>query len=184
MADYVDNETLTKEIGDWARRVREQISKGEKPDKMTDYIAESVFMICNNMSYKSSFINYTYRDEMIGDAIENCILYLKNFDNEKNDNAFGYISTIVYYAFVRRIKKENRRHIEHLQYIKKVFTEDGLAEQLSADDPNDVKGYQSYIDHMQSILDDMSIEEPEVHERKKREKVNNSLDDILTGKEY
>lgn len=184
MSDYVDNVKLTKELGDWARKVRDQESRGEKLDKMTDYIAESIFLICNNMSYKSSFINYTYRDDMVGDAIENCIRYLKNFDNEKNDNAFGYVSTIVYYAFVRRIKKENRRHLEHLQYIKKVFTEDGLDEMLNADDPNDVVGYQPYIDHMQSILDDMNIAEPEVHERKKRELKNTPLDDILTGEEY
>ena len=184
MANYVDNQKLTKELGAWAKKVREQIECGEKPDKMTDYIVECVYLICNNMSYKSSFINYTYKEDMIGDAIENCIRYLKNFDEEKNDNAFGYVSTIAYYAFIRRIKKENKRHIEHLLYIRKTFSEDEIRDALDANNPNDIKDYTTYIDYMQSILDDMHIELPDAPKRKKRERKKTPIEDMLTGDEY
>lgn len=181
MANYVDNKKLTKELGEWAKKVREQLEAGEKPDKMTDYIAECVFLICNNLSFKSSFINYTYKEEMIGDAIENCVRYLKNFDIEKNDNAFGYVSTIAYYAFVRKIKKENKRHNDHLNYIRLSFAEDEIRDALDADNPNDIKSYVTYVDYMQSILDDMDIELPEPPKRKKRKKKLTLLEKSMTG---
>lgn len=184
MADYVNNKQLTKELGDWAREVRGQLEVGDKPTKMTDYIAECVFLICNNMSYKSSFINYTYKEDMIGDAIENCVRYIKNFDNLKNDNAFGYISTIAYYAFIRRIKKENKRHIEHLLYVRKTFSEDEIRTALDADNPNDIKTYNTYVDYMQGILDDMGIELPDAPPRKKRVKKKTSIENILKGEKY
>lgn len=184
MADYVDNKKLSKELGDWGRHVRSQIKAGGKPDPITDYVAECIYLICNNMGYKHSFINYTYKEEMIGDAIENCVRYIKNFDNEKNNNAFGYISKIAYWAFVRRIKKENKRHIDHLVYIRTTFAEDDIRNALDADNPNDIKGYSTYIDHMQSILDDMNIEIPETAKRKKKVRVKTNVEKSMTGEKY
>jgi len=184
MADYVDNKKLTKELGEWAGRVRKQIENDEKPERMPDYIAECVFLICTNMSYKSSFINYTYKEDMIGDAIENCIRYIKNFDPIKYNNAFGYISTIAYYAFVRRIKKEKKRHIDHLLYIRKMFAEDEIRDALDADSPNDVKHYNTYVDYMQSILDDMNVELPKEKIKKTSKKKNGVVDLIQKGEPY
>lgn len=184
MADYVDNKKLTKELGVWAKAARDKIDCGEKPDKMTDYIAECVFLICNNMSFKSSFINYTYKEEMIGDAIENCVRYIKNFDIEKNQNAFGYVSTIAYYAFIRKIKKENKRHNDHLNYIRQTFAEDDIRVALDADNPNDIKTYNTYVDYMQGILDDMGIELPDAPKRKKRKKKETPLEKAMTGEKF
>jgi len=184
MADYVDNKRLTEELGDWAKVARTCIECGEKQPKLNDYIAECVYLICNNMSYKSSFINYTYKEDMIGDAIENCVRYIKNFNIDKNNNAFGYVSTIAYYAFVRRIKKENKRHVNHLSYVRKVFSEDDIRNALDADNPNDIKSYVTYVDHMQSILDDMNIELPATPERKKKTREKTALENIMNGEDY
>ena len=60
------------------------------------------------------FINYTYRDEMISDGIENCLQYCGNFNPEKSKNPFAYFTQIIYYAFIRRIQKEKKQqHIRH-----------------------------------------------------------------------
>lgn len=183
MASYVDNKILTKELGIWAKKVRGQIANGEKPDKMTDYIGECVYLISKNLSFKASFINYTFKEDMIGDAIENCIRYLKNFDVEKNANAFGYVSTIAHWAFVRRIKKENKRHVDHLYYVRESFSNDDTRDALQADNPNDVNGYLPYINHMLSILDDMNVELPDrvKADRKPRKVKKTVLDNIMTG---
>ena len=49
---------------------------------------------------------------MIGDAIENCILYAHNFKKE-GKNPFAYFTQMMYYAFLRRIQKEKKQ-----MYIK------------------------------------------------------------------
>ena len=45
---------------------------------------------------------------MISDAIENCIMYFHDFDPEKSKNPFAYFTQITYYAFLRRIGKEEK----------------------------------------------------------------------------
>ena len=61
------------------------------------------------MSYRPNFINYTFRDDMISDGIENCLQYLDNFNPKKSNNPFAYFTQIIYYAFVRRIQKEKKQ---------------------------------------------------------------------------
>jgi hypothetical protein len=58
-------------------------------------------------------MNYSFRDEMIADAVENCLMYFENFDPEKSSNPFAYFTQIVFYAFLRRISKEKKQ-----QYVK------------------------------------------------------------------
>jgi len=188
MAGYVDNKKFTKELGKWAKKVRNQIKKGEKPDKMDDYIGECVYLICNNTRYSRFFIGYTNNDtmihEMIGDAIENCLRYAKNFDGDKFNNAFGYINRIAYFAFIRYIKKEKKRYVNHLLYIRKSFSENDIRNALDADNPNDIKSYNTYTDHMLSILDDMGIELPKEPKKKKKKRKKTPIEEMLTGEEY
>jgi hypothetical protein len=61
---------------------------------------------------------------MICDAIENCIQYINNFNREKSNNAFAYVTQICYYAFLRRIQKEKKQ-----VFIKQQITnETGISE--------------------------------------------------------
>tara|TARA_B100001939_G_C16576278_1_gene460763 strand:- start:163 stop:507 length:345 start_codon:yes stop_codon:yes gene_type:complete len=61
---------------------------------------------------------------MICDAIENCIQYIGNFNREKSNNAFAYVTQICYYAFLRRIQKEKKQ-----VFIKQqVLSETGISE--------------------------------------------------------
>ena len=79
-----------------------------------DYVGECFLKIANGLSFRPNFINYTYRDEMISDGIENCLQYVYNFDPNKSNNPFAYFTQIIYFAFIRRIQKEKKQtHIKH-----------------------------------------------------------------------
>jgi len=70
--------------------------------------------VATNMANGRSFNAYTYKNEMIGDAIENCLMYIHNYDPDNiKKNPFGYISRIIYFAFLRRIEEEQEE-----QYVK------------------------------------------------------------------
>jgi len=188
MADYVDNEKFTKELGDWAKRVREQEARGETPEKMPEYIGECIYLICHNKRYSRNFIRYTNNEnliyEMIGDAVENCIRYAKNFDGDKYKNAYGYINQIAFYAYIRCIKKEKQRYVNHLKFIRSTLSEADIRDALEADNPNDVKGYSTYIDHMQSLLDIMDVEVDDIIPRKKKARKKGIIDAIEKGEDY
>lgn len=74
-----------------------------------NYIGECFMKIAEGLSHKPNFINYTYRDEMIGDGIENCLMYFDNFNPDKSKNPFAYFTQIIYFAFLRRIAKEKKQ---------------------------------------------------------------------------
>lgn len=73
------------------------------------YIGECLFLIANNLAYKPNFINYSYRDEMISDGLENAVMAFYNFDPNKSENPFAYFTQIIYFAFIRRIQKEKKQ---------------------------------------------------------------------------
>jgi hypothetical protein len=108
---YVDNEEFLVEMTEYRNKYLEhQASNGAlKKPRLSESIALSFIKIAQNLSNKTNFRNYTYKDEMILDGIENCVAYAHNFNPEKSKNPFSYFTQIIYYAFIRRIQKENKQ---------------------------------------------------------------------------
>ena len=108
---YVNNKEFLAAMVEYKKAVEH--AKKKKLDKppVTDYIGECFLKIANHLSYRPNFINYTYRDDMISDGIENCLQYLDNFNPETSNNPFAYFTQIIYYAFVRRIQKEKKQTV-------------------------------------------------------------------------
>lgn len=106
---YVNNKDFTAAVAEYVVEINKAKDAGKTPPRMSEYIGECVYKIATRLSTRPNFINYTYRDEMICDAIENCIQYLGNFNIEKSSNAFAYVTQICYYAFLRRIQKEKKQ---------------------------------------------------------------------------
>ncbi len=115
---YVDNKQLYTVIIDYKNRVAEAKKNNFDKPQIPDYVGLCILQIANRLSTKPNFINYSYREEMISDGIENCISYFDNFDPAKSDNPFAYFTQIIYFAFLRRIQKEK----------KQVYTKHKIAE--------------------------------------------------------
>ena len=126
---YVNNKEFLQAIIDWKEKVKDAESAGEEQPPVTDYIGECFMKIAQHLSFRPNFINYSYKEEMIGDGIENCLQYVNNFNPEKSKNPFSYFTQIIYYAFIRRIQKEKKqthiknKMIENQEYIDFVTLE-------------------------------------------------------------
>ena len=106
---YVNNKEFLAAMTEYSKDVnRAKRNKKPKPP-VTDYIGSCFLKIANHLSYRPNFINYTFRDDMISDGIENCLQYLDNFNPRKSKNPFAYFTQIIYYAFIRRIQKEKKQ---------------------------------------------------------------------------
>ena len=94
-------------------------------DILTDDLAENIKKIAYGLSYNSSFINYSYKDDMIGDALIKMYsaLKYKKYKFENNSNPFSYFTTIAYHAFINRIKKEKKHHQTITSYKEKIYDE-------------------------------------------------------------
>ena len=106
---YVDNKKFLEAMIEYREKCSVAEEKDKKKPDVTNYIGECFLKIANHLSYRPNFINYTYRDDMISDGIENCLQYLNNFNPRKSNNPFAYFTQIIYYAFVRRIQKEKKQ---------------------------------------------------------------------------
>jgi hypothetical protein len=107
--EYINNKEFLNEMIKYRQAVRKAKRNGDPKPKIPDYVAISFMKIAENLSHKQNFLSYSFRDEMVADAIENCVMYVDNFDPSKSSNPFAYFTQIVYYAFIRRIQKEKKQ---------------------------------------------------------------------------
>ena len=105
---YVDNKKFLEEMKKYHKKVVSARNRGHRDPKISNYIGECFLKISEKLSNRPNFMNYPYRDEMISDGVENCLMYAHNFDPEKSKNPFSYFTQMIYYAFLRRIEKEKK----------------------------------------------------------------------------
>mgnify|MGYP005816415841 CR=1 FL=1 len=106
---YIDNKVFFEAMVEWKKLVIEAEDCGDVKPPVTEYIGKCFLDIAEHLSRRPNFINYPYREEMVGDGIENCLMYAHNFNPEKSKNPFSYFTQIIYYAFLRRIEKEKKQ---------------------------------------------------------------------------
>ena len=115
---------------EYKQAVNETEETGDSSPVIPDYVGSCLLKIANRLSTKPNFINYTFREEMVSDGIENCINYINNFDPNKSSNPFAYFTQIIYYAFLRRIQKEKKqlyvkyKSLENSQVMSELTTND------------------------------------------------------------
>ena len=115
---YVKNADFLSALIDHKKACDVAKEDGLIQPRIPNYIGECFLKIAEHLSRKPNFAMYTFRDEMISDGVENCIMYFRNFDPEKSKNPFSYFTQIIYYAFLRRIIKEKKQ-----LYVKYKATE-------------------------------------------------------------
>lgn len=162
---YVNNKAFTAALVEYMEKYN-ATPEGERKPQVSNYIGDCFLRIARKVAVRSNFFQYTYRDDMIGDAVEDCLIYIHNFDVntysvilrkgklaigrariDKSDiekpfpeimeslkkitlqdgykesdvdnlhgfalNPFGYFTTYIWNAFIRRIEKEER-----IRYIR------------------------------------------------------------------
>ena len=150
---YVDNKKFLEAMIEYRDKcVKAEKQKKKKPE-VTNYIGECFLKIANHLSYRPNFINYTFRDDMISDGIENCLQYMNNFNPDKSKNPFAYFTQIIYYAFIRRIQKEKKQIQIKSKLIQNAGVEN-MMDQLQGDDAQ----YQSQL--LDFLQKNVKIDEP------------------------
>ena len=91
----------------------------------TDYLGGCLNKIAEGLGYNPKFINYSYKEEMIGDALIKMFSALKRkkFDISTDTSPFGYFTTIAFHAFINRIKKEKKHHDTISEFRERKYEE-------------------------------------------------------------
>lgn len=176
---YVNNEQFLNALVEHRDACKLARDNGEKEPKIPDYIGECFLMIAERLSKMPNFVGYTFREDLISDAVENCLLYYKNFDPNKSKYAFAYFTQIIYYAFCRRIYKEKKS-----LYMKYKMTEQlGILDEYSqlSNEDGIMKQFNVY-DNIKDFINEFEEKELE-KKRKKNEKSKKKGIELFFGEE-
>tara|TARA_B100001059_G_scaffold167513_1_gene167205 strand:+ start:745 stop:1350 length:606 start_codon:yes stop_codon:yes gene_type:complete len=169
---YVNNKDFSWAVVDYCKLVAAAKEKTEQLPVVTDYIAMCFLRIAEGLSHKSNFVRYTYREEMVMDAVENCLKAIENYNIEAatrtgKPNAFAYFTQISWYAFLRRIAKEKKQQDIKMKFIAQSTIEDfteveagGVAENVG----------QHFVDTLKSRIDTIKVKDTEMKEIVKAER--------------
>lgn len=173
---YVDNKEFLAAMTDYRANVLAAKESNSPPPPIPNFIGDCILKIANHLSYKPCFINYSYRDDMISDGIENCIQYINNFDPSKSSNPFSYFTQIIYYAFLRRIAKEKKQ-----SYIKNKIIQDMPFEIFEIQEHDEDGTFTSqFLDFIQTAQSQKDFESFEKKlDKKSKKKDTNCLDEFM-----
>jgi DNA-directed RNA polymerase specialized sigma subunit len=115
--NYINNKTLYGAMIQYKNEVQSAVDNNKNKPQVPRYIGESIILICNNLAKKPNFSGYTYKEDMIADAMIDCIAAVDNFNPDKTNNPFAYFTQIAWNAFIRRIHKEKKQtYIKHKNF--------------------------------------------------------------------
>ena len=188
---YVNNAEFSQAVVDYVTTVQEAKKNESKLPIVPDYIAQCFLRIAEGLSHKSNFIRYTYREEMVMDAVENCLKAIENYNLEAatrtgKPNAFAYFTQITWYAFLRRIAKEKKQQDIKLKYLTKSGIENFVDNVHGDDMSQQVVG--AFVDTLRDRIEKVrhvDIEVKELYEedkkkKKRKVKVDSDLSEFLT----
>jgi len=174
--NYVDNSKLFESFLEWYAAKDVAKEKGLSEPEPPKYISECIVLIPTRLASKGNFSGYSFKDDMIGDAIENIVQYYRNFNPEKSKNPFAYFTQIAYYAFLRRIIREKRQ-----SYIKhKLIQNSDILNSIITQEHDDSSDYHvSIIETMKMNLRPELEEYFEGKKPPKKSKKLKSIEDLL-----
>tara|TARA_B110000503_G_scaffold143576_1_gene245968 strand:+ start:4251 stop:4841 length:591 start_codon:yes stop_codon:yes gene_type:complete len=171
---YVNNKEFSQACVDYVREFRLAQSEGRDSPIVPNYIGGAFLKICDGLSTKVNFNRYTYREEMVMDAVENCLKAIMNYDIDTTTrtglpNAFAYFTQIAFYAFLRRIAKEKKQ-----QDIKWKYLDNADVEQLMHYDTSQLgemhDSERQFIDYLRERIDKVRTQDTKVKDFVKKEK--------------
>jgi len=170
---YVNNADFSAAVVEYVKDLNEARSRDDTLPIVTDYIAQCFLRIAEGLSHKSNFIRYTYREEMVMDAVENCLKAIDNYNLDVatrtgKPNAFAYFTQISWYAFLRRISKEKKQQDIKLKYLSESGIEDYITG--ASDNLPSQQVVQTFVDTLKDRIDSVKERDKAFDDYSKKEK--------------
>lgn len=178
---YVDNKKFGKALVDYAAMVDAAKAEGKPIPVVPNYIAECFLKIAEGLSHKVNFIRYTYREEMVMDAVENCLRAITNYNPNAQtrtgtQNAFSYFTQICFFAFLRRIEKEKKQQDIKFKFIEQC----GIEEFIASVEGDDTHTEQAFIETLRERIGRIKEKDAAIKEYSKKVKKDKSLELFMT----
>lgn len=95
--DYLSNKEMLSEV-----------IHCKKDGQISEKLGKMFVLLAERYSTKPNFSGYSYRDEMVANAILACCQNYTKFNEDKGSNPFAYFTQIIHNAFIQVLNKERR----------------------------------------------------------------------------
>lgn len=172
---YVSNKEFYAAYVEWFKKIHDSRIAGKEDPQMPRYIAECILKICTRLAYRPNFFNYSFKNDMIGDAVENCVRVAKNFNAERSENPFSYITTIAFNAFLRRIEREKKESYVKGMLIRQMPIEE-LMDIPDSEDEDTKMYHEQYVEFLREHNYTATLE-PKLP-KKRKAKIDQPSDEV------
>lgn len=171
---YFDDSVIYPLIVEHQRKVKLAKEKKLPLPIPPDTIGVAIMALCENLAKNGRFSGYTFIDEMIEDAIIDCVKAIETFDVEKWNQPFQYFNKCAWWAFTRRIEEEAKEnYIKHKNYSRSII-DYGLTDNTEVGEINVTTDATNYV--IQKFEDKMRKKKARLEEKKKKQAEENRLD--------
>jgi hypothetical protein len=169
---YVNNREFSYAVVDYVKSVMKAEEDNDPLPIVPDYIAMCFMKISQGLSHRPNFIRYSYREEMVMDAVENCLKAIRNYNIDTitrtgKPNAFSYFTQICFFAFIRRITKEKKQQDIKFKFIEKMGIEDFIDVGM---DPSSARSASAYVETLRNRIDTIKSKDEAIKAFAKEEK--------------
>ena len=140
--NFIDNKEFYAAMKSYIAEIELAKERGEPKPRIPRYIGKCFLDIAEHLSTRPNFSNYMYRQDMVMDAVENCVVCCNRFDPTKSSNPFSYFTQVCWYAFIRRIGKEKKQ----IEICDKLISKSGFEEFFVGDSLGSSSDYNSIKD--------------------------------------
>jgi hypothetical protein len=167
---YVNNADFLAALKLYKIECNKAKAKKKESPAIPEFVGECFLMIAQRLSFKPNFVNYTFRDDMISDGVENCLQYVQNFDPSKSSNPFGYFTQVIWFAFIRRIQREKRQTYIRYKLMEQAVIDGGTHEKAIDGGNINVDGNMLSFDNVKEFLVNYDAHATKRRERRRQAK--------------
>lgn len=136
------------------------VLRAKEAGKLTDELAEMLMILAKKYSLKPCFSGYTYRDDMVAEALAGLCQNALKFNPERSDNPFAFYTACITNSFLHVLKNEKK----HRRIRDQLLID--IGENPSYNFVDEMKKHGS---EYQSELSDLTTQIVEAKERMKKE---------------
>ena len=104
---FINNKWLEVGRSHWFGDFKTGAYTSEK-GKLSNSLVKSIMMLVNHYSQKGNFRNYTYLDDMRGQALLQMSQVALQFDENKSSNPFAFYTQCIKNSFIKILKQEKK----------------------------------------------------------------------------
>lgn len=153
MADYINGKELTAELKKYREMCFAAEAEGKEIPIVTDRIANGIIQIATRLANSWNFVNYTYKDEMVSDAIVKCLTKIRNFDPEKSENSFAFLTQVCWNCYLERIKIEQYQTSVKAKFIKEKLSNEFIEQSASIENEEAANAFVEFLKDNEIFVD-------------------------------